>query len=324
MESFFKNHGPFKLDYLLKKLFFLVKKKYKNSIINNISTLEEAKTNDISFFENVKYKDLVNKSKASNIILREEHLGFVDNKNAQLIISKNPLIDFILLAKTFYPDASQDENDIKLSKKYFDFLEKKTVIDDRVKIGKKFSIGPNSTIKKNVIIGNNVTIGSNCVISNAIIEDNVIINDGTIIGKIGFGFKHINKKIFFIPHIGCVKIKNSCYIGSNCTIDRGSFTNTEIGSGTMIDNQVHIAHNCKIGNSCFIAGQVGIAGSSIIGDYTMIGGQAGISGHLKIGKNVNIGGGSGVLKNVKDGERIMGYPANNIKTFIKRMGKLND
>lgn len=324
MQSFFKNHGPFKLNYVLKKLFFLVKKKYINTLVHNISTLEEAKTNDITFFDKVKYEDLLNKSKASNIIIREEHLGLVKNKNVQLIISKNPLLDFILVAKTFYPDASQDENDIKLAKKYSKYLKKNIVIDDRVEIGKKFSIGPNSTIKKNVIIGNNVKIGSNCVISNSIIEDNVIINDGTVVGKIGFGFKYIDQKISFIPHIGCVKLKNSCYIGSNCTIDRGSFSNTEIGSCTMIDNQVHIAHNCKIGNNCFIAGQVGIAGSSIIGDNTMIGGQAGISGHLKIGKNVNIGGGSGVLKNVKDGERIMGYPANSIKTFIKKMSKLND
>ena len=49
----------------------------------------------------------------------------------------------------------------------------------------------------------------------------------------------------------------------------------------------------------------------------MIGGQAGISGHLKIGNNVQIGGGSGVIKNVPNNSRVMGYPAKDLKSFIK-------
>ena len=85
----------------------------------------------------------------------------------------------------------------------------------------------------------------------------------------------------------------------------------------MLDNQVHVAHNVKIGSSCFVAGQVGIAGSSIIGNNCMIGGQSGISGHLKIGDNVSIGGNSGVLKNIPSNKKVMGYPAVEIKKFIK-------
>ena len=66
-----------------------------------------------------------------------------------------------------------------------------------------------------------------------------------------------------------------------------------------------------------IAGQVGFAGSAIIGDGVVIGGQAGISGHLKIGNNVQIGGGSGVIKNIPDNSKVMGYPATEIKNFLK-------
>ena len=44
---------------------------------------------------------------------------------------------------------------------------------------------------------------------------------------------------------------------------------------------------------------------------------AGISGHLKIGSNVQIAGGSGVIKNVPDNSKIMGYPAKNIKNFLR-------
>jgi UDP-3-O-[3-hydroxymyristoyl] glucosamine N-acyltransferase len=49
----------------------------------------------------------------------------------------------------------------------------------------------------------------------------------------------------------------------------------------------------------------------------MIGGQSGISGHLKIGNNVKIAGGSGVIKNIPDNKKVMGYPAKDVKEFIK-------
>ena len=106
-------------------------------------------------------------------------------------------------------------------------------------------------------------------------------------------------------------------IGCNNTIDRGSLSNTFIGENTFIDNQVHIAHNVNIGKNCIITAQVGFAGSSNIGDKVQIGGQAGISGHLKIGNNVQIGGGSGVIKDIPDNSKVMGYPARDLRDFIK-------
>ena len=49
----------------------------------------------------------------------------------------------------------------------------------------------------------------------------------------------------------------------------------------------------------------------------MIGGQVGISGHLNIGSNIQIGGGSGVIKDISDNSKVMGYPAKDLKRFIK-------
>ena len=112
-------------------------------------------------------------------------------------------------------------------------------------------------------------------------------------------------------------IEDNVEIGSNNTIDRGSISNTVIGKNTFLDNQVHIAHNVSIGKNCVITAQVGFAGSSKLGNKVLIGGQAGISGHIKIGNNVNIGGGSGVIKNIPDNTRVMGYPAKELKKFLK-------
>ena len=119
------------------------------------------------------------------------------------------------------------------------------------------------------------------------------------------------------PHVGIVIIGDHSEIGCNNTIDRGSISNTIIGSNTFIDNQVHIAHNVKIGNNCIITGQVGFAGSSKMGNNVQVGGQSGISGHVKIGNNVKIGGGSGVIKNIPDNSNVMGYPSKDLRNFLK-------
>lgn len=320
MKSFFKNYGPFDINFLLKKtlytksLFF----KKKNKVFN-ISSLSNAKNGDIVFFNNIKFLKDLNNTKASYCLIEEKFIDMVQNKSLKLIFSSNPLLDFILISKIFYPEADKDIYEFNQNKKYLNLKKKNTLIEKSVKIGKNFSIGLNSVLKKNIIIGNNVRIGSNCVISNSIIGNNVTINDGSIIGKIGFGFKQIKDNIIFIPHIGSVLIEDNVYIGSNCTIDRGTYSDTIISRNTMIDNQVHIAHNVIIGPNTFLAGQSGIAGSSKIGKNCMIGGKSGISGHLEIGDNVYIGGQSGVLKNVKAGNKIMGYPAISIKEFVKKM-----
>ena len=194
---------------------------------------------------------------------------------------------------------------------------KNVLIGMGVKIGKNCLIGHNSIVESNVVIGNNCSIGSSVIIRNTIIKDNVKILDGCVIGKKGFGFFPGKEKNFSYPHIGIVIINDNSEIGCGSTIDRGSMSNTVIGKNTYLDNHVHIAHNNKIGDNCIIAGQVGFAGSSTLGNNVMIGGQAGISGHLKIGNNVKIGGGSGVIKSISDNSKVMGYPAKDLKQFIK-------
>ena len=184
-------------------------------------------------------------------------------------------------------------------------------------IGKNTIIGHNSIIESNVKIGSNCVIGNNVIIKNTLMGKNVRVLDGAIIGKKGFGFFPDKTKNIRYPHIGMVIIEDNVEIGCNNTIDRGSLSNTIIGKNTFLDNQVHIAHNVNIGSNCIITGQVGFAGSSKIGNRVSIGGQAGISGHLKVGNNVQIGGGSGVVKNIPDNSKVMGYPAKDIRKFLK-------
>ena len=295
--------------------------KKSNFYLNDIKTLDEANTNDITFLHNSKYLDYLPKVKSNFVITTSRLKKYIFNKN--LLIVDNVLIGVSKITKLFYPN-SLDENFItrKLIKQNSLKNKKITlglnvVIGKNVKIGKNTFIGHNSIIEDNVIIGRNCSIGSNVVIKKTIIGNNVNVLDGAVIGKKGFGFFPQKKGNIRYPHIGMVIIKDKVEIGSNNTIDRGSLGNTIIGENTFLDNQVHIAHNVKIGKNCIITAQVGFAGSSEIGDNVSIGGQAGVSGHLKIGNNVQIGGGSGVLKNIPDNTKVMGYPAKDIRLFIK-------
>jgi UDP-3-O-[3-hydroxymyristoyl] glucosamine N-acyltransferase len=320
-KTFFKKSKKF---IYLKDIFNICnyyEEKFSNKKIFGASNIKESKIGDVTFFNDLKYEHDINITKASACIVSKKLAKYL-NKNTIPIISQNPLLDFYKTVIFFYPDSSNDNEKVINSKNKNQFLKKNifigenTLIDKSASIGKDTDIGNNVIIKHSVHIGKNCKIGSNVIIENALLGDNIIIKSGTVIGQTGFGFNFDKNKRIKFPHIGRVIIENDVLIGSICTIDRGSLTDTVIGEFTSIDNQVQIAHNVKIGNFCMIAAQSGIAGSTIIGNNVKIGGQTGISGHLSIGNNVKIGGKSGVIADISDNQTVMGYPAKSIRAFL--------
>ena len=319
---FFKNHGPFKVSEIVKILNINIDKPYNEKKIFDIKDLVSSSEYDITFFHSKKYKDVAKKTKAS-FCLTTDVLKTELPESCLALVVENVLVSSSKITSIFYPDSINDNFDqtvIPINDTHFKnkvSFGKNVLIGSNVLIGNNCKIGHNTIIEKNVVIGKNCNIGSNNIIRNTIVKNNVKILDNCIIGKHGFGFFPIKNKNLRYPHIGIVLIEENCEIGCGSTIDRGSMSNTIIGKNTYLDNQIHIAHNVKIGENSIIAGQVGIAGSSIIGNNVKIGGQAGISGHLKIGNNVEIGGGSGVIKDIPDNTKVMGYPAKNIKEFLR-------
>jgi UDP-3-O-[3-hydroxymyristoyl] glucosamine N-acyltransferase len=322
VNPFFKNYGPYKFNQILNELKIKVDKINNDLNVLDIKDLQNSQIGEITFFHSNKYKKTANVTKASFCITTEK-LQKELPKNCIPIIVDNVLIATSIVTSKFYPDSINDNFDNTVVKindtKFNDKVQfgKNILIGQNVSIGSNCSIGHNTIVEKNVIIGNNCSIGSNSIIRNTLIKDNVKILDNCVIGKHGFGFFPNDNKNLRYPHMGIVLIEEHCEIGCGSTIDRGSMSNTIIGKNTYLDNQIHIAHNVRIGENSIIAGQVGIAGSSTIGNNVKIGGQAGISGHLKIGNNVEIAGGSGVIKDIPDNSKVMGYPAKNIRQFLK-------
>jgi UDP-3-O-[3-hydroxymyristoyl] glucosamine N-acyltransferase len=322
VNPFFKNSGPFKFRDILKDLSLENDTNNQDQNITDIKDLQNAKLNEITFFHSKKYKEVAKNTKAS-FCITTKNLQNELPKSCIPIVVDNVLVSTSLVTAKFYPDSINDDfdetveeiNDTRFNDKVK--FGKNVLIGQNVSLGLNCMISHNVIIEKNVYIGNNCSIGSNTIIRNTLIKDNVKILDNCVIGKHGFGFFPKYNKNLRYPHIGIVIIEDDCEIGCGSTIDRGSMSNTTIGKNTYLDNQIHIAHNVRIGENSIIAGQVGIAGSSVIGNNVKIGGQAGISGHLKIGNNVEIAGGSGVIKDIPDNTKVMGYPAKNIREFLR-------
>ena len=320
-KNFFKKSKKFILAKDIFNICNFFDNKLKNKKFFGVNNIKDAKIGDITFFTDLKYETDIKATNASACIVNQKLVKYL-NKNTLPIISKYPVLDFYKIVNFFFPESSIDNENI-ISPTINSYLKKKNItvgdnalIDKTANIGNNTYIGNNVIVKHNVHIGKNCKIGSNVIIENALLGDNIIIKSGSLIGQTGFGFNFEKKKRIRFPHIGRVIIENDVQIGSFCTIDRGSLTDTVIGEFTSIDNQVQIAHNVKIGNYCMIAAQSGIAGSTIIGNNVKIGGQTGISGHLSIGNNVKIGGKSGVVADIADNQVVMGYPAKSIREFL--------
>jgi UDP-3-O-[3-hydroxymyristoyl] glucosamine N-acyltransferase len=109
-----------------------------------------------------------------------------------------------------------------------------------------------------------------------------------VIGSDGFGFANDKGHWVKICQIGGVLIGNNTEIGANTTIDRGAMSDTQIGNGVKLDNQIQIAHNVEIGDHCAMAAGTMIAGSTKIGKSCTLAGGVGVAGHLTIADNCHV------------------------------------
>ncbi|RYY67941.1 MAG: UDP-3-O-(3-hydroxymyristoyl)glucosamine N-acyltransferase [Chitinophagaceae bacterium] len=277
-----------------------------------INEIHKVEYGDLVFVDHPKYYDKCIQSAASFIIINKK-TSFPEEKS--LLIVDQPFEAYQKIVRHFRPFTAA----VKA-------ISESAVIDD------------SSYIAPNVFIGHHVRIGKNCFIHpNATIldyteiGDNVIIQAGTVIGSDAFYYNTKKDRDTWYKKMesaGRVVIHNEAEIGAGCTIDRGVSHDTVIGSGTKIDNMVHIGHDTVIGKNCLIAAQVGIAGATTLGDGVILWGQVGVSKTLSIGDNAVVLAQSGVGKTIPPGKIFFGTPADDagIKKkeliWIKRVPEL--
>ncbi|WP_025312959.1 UDP-3-O-(3-hydroxymyristoyl)glucosamine N-acyltransferase [Roseicyclus elongatus] len=213
------------------------------------------------------------------------------------------------------------------------------VIGAGVRIGARARIAPHVSIAEETVIGQDALLHAGVRIGARVrIGDRVIVQAGAVLGGDGFSFVTPEKSRVEatreslgraeasdtaaqswtrIHSLGGLVIGDDVEIGANAAIDRGTVAATEIGSGTKIDNLVHIGHNCRIGRDCLLCGQVGFAGSATLGDRVVLGGQCGVSDNIVIGDDVVAAGATKIYSNVPAGRMLMGSPAVRMETHVE-------
>lgn len=283
--------------------------------IDNIATIEKAVKGSITFLSNPKYKKLLDATNASAVIVKD---GVNTNENTTLLMCDDPYLAFAKLSKLF-------NNEIDFSNGTF---QDRSFIHDSADLGRDVIIGPNVFIGENCVIGDQTVIYPNTtILKDVSIGHACRIHPNSVLGSDGFGFAPEKDGYQKIEQLGGLQIGQNVEIGAGCTIDRGAISDTFIGDGVKLDNQIHIAHNVSLGSNSAIAACCAIAGSTKIGKNFKMGGLSGVLGHLEICDDVTVGAHTLITKSIKSPGNYIGImPAQNhmnwskSAVFIKKRG----
>lgn len=234
------------------------------------------------------------------------------------------------LSKIFFDEKFQYANDIvdgrQMGSAEIDptaWIAQGVFVGENVKIGKDVKIHSGVVLMSGVEIAENSEIFPNTVLyRNVKIGSHVRIHANCTIGADGFGYNFSKGQHLKVWHMGSVIVHDNVEIGANSCVDSGTFSPTIIGAGTKLDNLVQIGHNCRLGVGVIICGQSGLGGSTTLGDFTVVGGRAGVSNGITIGKAAQVAGNAGVIGNVEAGEVVGGFPARNLKEWMKGVAYL--
>ena len=163
INPFFEKKNSIKLNDI-KKALNINHTNNKHITIKGISDLKNAKKNEISFLNSLKYFDLLKKTNAKYVLVEMKNEKLVKQYTNPLIVN-NVLKSVGIVTNLFYPSALDDMIDMSVKKPNLNAY-------NHIKFGKNVLLGKNVKIGKNTIVGHNtiieskVKIGSNCEIGN--------------------------------------------------------------------------------------------------------------------------------------------------------------
>lgn len=161
-------------------------------------------------------------------------------------------------------------------------------IHPEAQIGEGCEIGPFCYIDSNVVIGpNNTLMNSVTILSGARIGEGNIFFPGAVISAIPQDLKFRGEET-------TAEIGNNNKIRENVTINRGTAAKgrTIVGSGNLLMEGVHVAHDANVGNDCIIGNSTKLAGETVIDDHAIL--SAGVLMHqfCRVGSYCMVGGGT--------------------------------
>ncbi len=314
--GFFERVGPFTVRQLAARLDVAVEL-HADRILSDIKTLQDAGPDDLSFYNNRKYQDKLETTRAGACLIAPQNAHHVP-PNTVAIVVPEPYHAFAALLSLFYPNSQHPKITGDMTEGGVSptaHLEHDVVVEPNAIVGPEARIGAGTRICTGAVVGYRCTIGRNCFVGprvtlmHTLMGNDVTVHAGASIGQDGFGFAMSPGGHSKVPQVGRVVIQDKVDIGANTTIDRGALNDTIIGEGTKIDNLVQIGHNVVIGRHCVIVALTGIAGSCELGDFVVMAGKSGLPGHLKVGDGAQVAGASHPISDVPAGAKMGGTPA---------------
>ena len=271
-------------------------------VVTQVATLASAREGQIAFLANPKYRQQLQSTSASAVIVPPKFAG---ETLLPRIIHPNSYAYYARVVALLNPPDLFAVG-VHPSSVVASDVPKTARIAGNVVVGRNVVIGDNVTLYPGCVIGDGVAIGADSVLypnvvvyRDCVIGRRAVIQAGAVIGSDGFGFAKDGDCWIKIPQIGRVVIGDDVEIGANTSIDRGALDDTVIGNGVKLDNQIQIAHNVVVGDYTAMAGCVGVAGSTKIGRRCTIGGAGMIIGHLELADDVHVSAGTMVTKNLR-------------------------
>ncbi|MGI8742503.1 MAG: UDP-3-O-(3-hydroxymyristoyl)glucosamine N-acyltransferase [Bryobacteraceae bacterium] len=277
--------------------------------IAGVASLEEAGANELAFVSNRKAAAQSESSRAGCLLVTEDF-----PRGRTLIRVADPRSAFARVVRQIYPGDQPEPG-----------IHPRATIASTTRIGARARIGAGSVIGPRVSIGDDCVIHANVTIyHDVVLGHRVVLHSGCVLGADGFGFVMAGDRYEKFPQIGRVEIGDDVEIGANSCIDRAALGVTQIGSGTKLDNMVHVAHNCRIGKHVVVAAQTGFSGGVVVEDYAVIGGQVGIGDKARIETRAVLGSGCGILtsKIVRKGQVVWGTPARPLREYLEQLANL--
>ncbi len=294
--------------------------------ISGVNALKWAHDNEISFLSNIKYRNVLEKSKAA-IILVPEDWKFEPAEHQTFILCADPDKAFTKVCALFAPEPIAYEPGVHPAA----YVHPTAVVEEGAHVGPTAVVEEGAVVGRRAVISAGAYVGHFCrigedtflgpnasVLKRCIVGKRCIIHAGAAIGADGFGFNVTFRGLVKIPQNGIVQIDDDVEVGANSTIDRARFGKTWIKKGVKIDNLVHVAHNVVVGESSVLIGQCGIAGSAEIGRGVVVAAQAGVNGHITLGDGSTVAGASAVQRSLPPGAKVFGTPAESEEDFFER------
>jgi UDP-3-O-[3-hydroxymyristoyl] glucosamine N-acyltransferase len=323
---FFRRTGPYSLTVVASTAQGVADG--RELLLEGVAPLQTAGPTEVSFLDNRRYASVLGKTSAGAVVVHPDMADRVPAATVAILTSE-PYAAWARVAALFYPVPPPCPG-IHPSAIVADcaHIDPSTevgplcVIEPGAEIGPGCRIGACSVIGSGVTMGRDCRIGAHVSLSYALLGARVYVYPGARIGQEGFGFASTTSGFLSVPQLGRVILEDDVEVGANTTVDRGSSRDTVIGAGSRLDNLVQIGHNVILGRCCVVVAQVGISGSTVLEDFVRVGGQAAMSGHLRIGRGAEIGAQAGVISDIAPGVKVLGSPAQPIKTFFRQLAVL--